>query len=220
MVMKVTPTTTAREERTWKTLAIAACGVAALTAGLVVYKGWDVKERVDNLPPVISNTKFQISDRSKDALVEYMREEPLIVGVAAVEVDLAKNTRRTVFFQASLSALQRVWDDYLTRRAPPPAVFSASSPAQQNERMAHVINGNFDCRPFRDTVGFKYYPEAENFAPWICSISVPPGFTGGDFSGFITFYLTREPEDAEMKKMTKNAIELSALIHRRDIQKK
>lgn len=204
--------------KTWRNIAIGAAIVALTTVGFVTFTGKNTN-MFAKPPPTITGKQLEVSDISKQELKEFVGAEPEILAVQAVRVSLTKNDRSTVFFWADNDDLQAVWDEYLTRRvATPPKLFGSGESTVQNDRIANLLNGNFDCRRFNLTISYQYYPNADAIAPWVCSIATPPGFDGsGDFVGFLTFYFKTEPTDKEKIRLAKTTAEISTDIYRRDV---
>lgn len=203
----------------WQSTAAIAVIIAVVAVAIVAQRHHKREVEVPLRAPAISGLKLELSALSQTELTNFLKKEELVVGVQVVAVDLVKNERRTTFFQADSVALTAVWEEYLTRRVAPPAAFSSA--ASQNDRVTSIINGNFDCRKFRDTIGFQNYPAADPIAPMVCAISVPASFDGsGDFVGFINFFVTRPLSDQETRRLSKHAIDLATSIYKRDIQPK
>ena len=144
-----------------------------------------------------------------------LKSNDKIMAVSAVSASLKKNERKTILFKTQLPELQKAWDEYLGRRVPNVPVFSMD---RENDRVTNLINGAFDCRPFKQTVGYSLYPEVDKYAPWLCSTAIPSGIDrSGDFVGFLNIFLSTEPTDIERKQLAKDAIILSTLIYRREV---
>jgi len=202
----------------WRGIAIAAFCVAMLTVGIVFWQHMYRTPTRGHLGS-ITDKELTLSARSESDLWKMVQREGLVLGVQVVDLSLTKNVRKTIFFKSKVPEVQAAWDEYLTRRVPTAVpVFQASAPLQ-NDRIAQVLNGNFDCREFKKTITFTYVPDIDKYAPWVCTISVPPSFdASGDFSGILTMYLPRELSDVEKKNLAKVALELSRDIFHRDVE--
>jgi len=204
---------------TWKGIAFGAFVLAVIATTLATYHDHGLAPlEKPKKQKIITGKVLSLSDESRAEIQRFVKREALVVAVAAVRASLSKNERYTEYFFADDAGLQAVWDEYLTRRIAAPLPVFASAPSN-NDRMANVLNGAFDCRPFKDTVSYQLFPAADKYAPWLCTVSVPPGFDGsGDFTGFLTFYLKKEPTEGDKKSLAVIASELAAAIYRRDVE--
>jgi hypothetical protein len=206
-----------REERIWKGITFCLTLVTLVAVASVATMYMNRPEKPALKAPNISSKVLKISPRSERMLTDYMKTKSLIVAISTVDADLAKNERRTTFLTSQNVEFQQIWDSYILRREPSPALFTKEP--DQNDRIANLLNGNLDCREFKRTINMGFIPEAEKIAPWICSISVPPGFDGsGDFVGFINFFLTRELSDREKKRLSVDAVDISTAIYNQDLK--
>ena len=208
-----------QQKQLWLSAAVLA---AVLAIGTLTFT-WYFKQAVpQNLVPaptgITGRVLENLSDQSKKQLVDFLKAEPTIIGVSVVQASLVKNRRLTVFFKSDNPDFQAVWDEYLLNRAPSPPLFSPEEPAQNN-RVANLFNGNFLCARFEDTISMKFWPKGAEYAPWTCTVPVPPGFDAtGDFNGFINLYMTDEPSETEKRRLAKVAAEISQDIYRRDVE--
>lgn len=204
-----------KTERYWKILAFTMSVIAIVIVGLVG-KNYYERAKVAAKPAAAISGKFlNISIRSKNDLVTFMKKEEAVIGVGTVSISLATNRRTSTFFQSENAGFQAAWEKNQSTRVRLPEVFS--NKPYFNTRITKIINGNFECRKTADTLIATQYP-AHDFAPIVCSISVPPGFDdSGDFVGYINFFLNGEPTDSEKARLAKEAVLLSSQIYRRDI---
>ncbi|WP_407307869.1 hypothetical protein [Acinetobacter sp.] len=205
-----------REERRWQIGALIQCFIALAISFFVMGIH---KERTDirKKPAASFSEKYlAISSKSKQELVELMNREDIIIGVSTISISLISNTRQITFFKSENSGLKNAWEKYMASRTKIPSVFT--NDYYQNTRITEIINGNFECRLTKDTAIGKLYP-AEKFAPYVCSISVPPAFDeSGDFLGYINFFLKGPITDSEKARIAKEAVIVSQNIYHRDIQ--
>jgi hypothetical protein len=126
-----------------------------------------------------------------DSVVE---RTPVIVGVQVVKVDLQKNVRYILYTSIKDPAVKKVYSNFIldniTVEVP---VFTKNK--VQNERMLAVINHEYICYPFVDTVSYELAPAMAKYITTVCSTTIP--VESGKFSGFIAVFLSREPTDTE-----------------------
>lgn len=136
----------------------------------------------------------------------------VVNGVQVVKVDLKRNVRYIIHAHWETPELQGLYDRFSRERITVEIpVFSRNDDAQ-NSRIIRLMNHEFDCSPFSETLIYKLVPAAASYIGVVCSISIPPAFT--EFKGMVAVSLSREPTDAE-KAMLKNIlIDISEKIHR------
>lgn len=202
---------------TWRGLGIGAAVLATIITTFVLTHPNLPVSPIEKSVVAISGRELTILDQSKKEIRKLVNDDKLIVAMAGVSVSLMKNKRSIIFLYTDNQDFQDIWDEYLTRRTSSPDLFMPSSPVQ-NERIASVLNGSFNCSQFTSNIAFQLFPKANDITPWICSISVPPGFDSSDFIGFLNFYLAKEPTEIEKRSLATRAAQLSKDIYRRDVE--
>lgn len=197
----------------WLTATLLA-GALALGA---VSLAWYNDRAVANVS-ISGRTINALSEESKRNLIMFMRSEENILAVQVAKADLVKNQRRSIFFLSDEVEIQSAWDAYMENRPPPPPLFGMHEDAKYNDRVANLFNGvAFDCRLYQNTLNFVAIPQVNDITPWICSTPVPPGYDG-DFVGFISFFMKKEPLGKERERLAERALELAADIYKRDLK--
>jgi hypothetical protein len=165
----------------------------------------------------ISGKVITLTDASKRDLIDTVNTERLIVATTVVTVDLIKNTRVPAFFYSEIPEMQTIWNAFAARGFKGIRVYDTKE-IGFNRTITNIINGNLDCKEFRNTIAITLYPDAEKYAPWMCTISIPPGFdSSGDFVGLLALYLSREPSFQEKKYLAKISVDISRMIYNRDV---
>jgi len=196
---------------------------SAVLMVVLVISGWLIRSehlrRLADVPVksvAITGTPLELSTESASDLIAFAKNHSNIVGVSAVTVNLAKNSVHTTYFKGLTPQMESMWNNYESHRASAPAAYAST--ATLNARITSLINGNFVCSKFEDTLNYKFFPDAIAFSPWICSIAVPPGFDkSGDFVGYVNFFLAQPPADRDQKALAGDAVILASTIYKRDI---
>jgi hypothetical protein len=135
----------------------------------------------------------------------------VINGVQIVKVDLKRNVRYLVHTYWKIPELQKLYDNFSsTRITSEIPVFSRDE--VQNARIIRIMNHEFDCTPFKDTLSYKLVPESAEHIAVVCSISIPPAFS--DFKGIIAASLSRVPTDFEKNIVKNTLIDISESIYK------
>lgn len=137
----------------------------------------------DNLPTNVQTTI--------DSAVNRM---PVVVGIQIVKVDLQKNVRYISYSSLQNAAIKKIYSNFIADN------ITAEVPAftrnqVQNSRMLSLINHEFICYPFTDTLFYELLPELNKHIKTVCSTTIP--VEPGKFVGFVAVFLSREPTDIE-----------------------
>ena len=89
---------------------------------------------------------------------------------------------------------------------------------QKDGQMVAMLNNEFRCVPSKDTVFIRFFPDFHKRFPYVCRIAVPPFF--GEFAGFITVALNRQPNPAEYDSLKIEMNRVAIELYLRDISKK
>jgi hypothetical protein len=90
-----------------------------------------------------------------------------------------------------------------------------------NVRMSKLINGEFICDPFKDTIAYKLAPATNksvvtNIVSTVCANGIPP--TYGRFTGIVSVYLKTVPTQEENDRIRTLSRDLSLGIYERDLK--
>lgn len=207
-----------KNEGAWR-VAATVLSLIALCFAAYVWLSHKERQAAEALPAAaISGKELVISAESKAQLIALMKKEDLIVGVSVISISLTSNRRTLTFFESEDPKFKEAFGKYRARRMADPNVFTQNT--DQNSRITSILNGNFECRPTADTIIASRYPAAD-YAPMVCSISVPPGFDDSrDFVGYINIFIKSENiQDSDRGRLSARTIAISRDIYHRDLVK-
>ncbi len=139
---------------------------------------------------------LRVGEKSREEMTEIVNRSPAILGLQVVEVNFVKNERKTLFFESDDPQLKKLFDKYFsTKITDPPAL---SSIEQDNSRVVRIVNGEFVCLPYKDTIAYTMIGPSDNVGQ-VCSIAVPPIY--GKFRGYITAFVARDLRPAELSQV-------------------
>lgn len=146
----------------------------------------------------ISGSSFSLKEvvpsHIQETIDSAVYRTPNIVAVQVVKVDLQKNIRYIVYTAMKDPAVKKIYSNFIldniTVEVP---VFTKN--AVQNARMLSVINHEFICYPFVDTVSYELAPKMAQYMTTVCSTTVP--VESGKFVGFVAVFLAKEPTETE-----------------------
>jgi len=160
---------------------------------LIFFIGYVLYDPLNN---ITKNVKVvsEISDATVKQVDSIVNSNPSIVGAQVISVNLQKNTRYIVYTSIKNDDVKKLYLNFMsgkiTLEVP---VFTADD--AQNSRIVQIINHEFACSPFKETITYKYVPATANFIKTVCAISIPPSY--GKFKGIFGVYLSREPTELE-----------------------
>ncbi len=128
-----------------------------------------------------------------------LQDNPLVVGIQIVSVDLQTNTRYIVHTSIYDKVVEDMYISFINKTITVVVPVFIKDDDVSNSRMIRIINHQFDCSPFKETISYRYVPEAAPFISTTCSISIPPSY--GEFKGIIGVHLRKPPTDVEKDRM-------------------
>lgn len=139
----------------------------------------------------------------------------IIGGIQIVSVDFRKNTRGNIYFSFSDLVLKSSAENYSRTMITDVPLFTDSELV--NQKIIELINGEFVCYKFKDTIAYNIFPKAADTITTVCAVSIPPYY--GRFSGYMNIYLTHEPTSDDLVFLKQLSREISLKIYTIDINK-
>lgn len=156
---------------------------------------------------------WEVSAQSKTQLINLVKTDSIINMVLVTEIDLQKNRRLPKFWNLS-SAFEPQVRKKVESMLPQP-VFDYDS--KNTKQMVGVLNNEFVCTRFEDTVFYRHFPYLVKEIPVICRIAIPPFY--GRFVGIMTIGLKQHPTKDELDAIRIEAASLAVEVYIRDINK-
>ena len=158
--------------------------------------------------------KWDVGNESKSELNALM-SAPLVGGIVVTEVNLKQNRRIIKYFTIRDQELLKIVKPTAVSIIPQ-ALFDYD--AKNTQQMVAMLNNEFLCSPTKDTIFMRFFPEFQLKLPYMCRLAVPPFF--GEFAGYITAALTRQPTPAEFDALKIEINRIAVEMYLRDIAKK
>lgn len=139
-------------------------------------------------PPVINpiGLTFTVGDETRKIIKARVLGDGGIKGISIVSADLRLNETRTLYFFGDDLALIHAFEDAdRTSNGRQPLFTNSDS---SNTEVIRLINGQFTCRPFMQTLEAGLYPSLISTLHTVCRSSIPAYY--GYFSGIVTIYLS------------------------------
>ena len=140
--------------------------------------------------------QITVGERSKAEMAEIVTRSGAILGFQVVEVNFVKNTRTTKFFVSDDSQLKKNFETYLNTKVVDAPALTTLEP--DNNRIVRLVNGEFVCIPYKDTIAITIIGPADNVG-MVCSMSIPPIY--GKFRGYITAFIAKDLRQTEVTQV-------------------
>lgn len=156
---------------------------------------------------------YEVGTETQRIIKERVSSDARIAGVEVFSTDLRLNEARSLYFYGPHSALNAV--DETARQSGNARLPIFTGSEESNVEMIKMINGQFSCVKYANSIQGRLYPETKKGIDTICRASVPSYY--GYFSGYISVMLTTDP-GSEYKSQLKLMIEkLSTDVYFRDV---
>lgn len=150
-----------------------------------------------SVPDVYPIVVLNIPNILKTDIERATKVEDNVVAVQVVTIHFYRNIRTETYTYINSPILQSMYDKFMSTKVVEIPVFNNN--AENNKNMLKLINGEFVCVPFSESMAGKYVPSASDYVEYVCSIGIPPHHYG-EFIGILSVYLKKIPnkEDHNM----------------------
>lgn len=148
---------------------------------------------------IFRDTSFRVPEHLPPEITHFidnrMDQIDIVNGIQVVRVDLKRNIRYIVYGRYTDPRLEALYTTFSqTRITIEIPIFTEDE--VQNARVVRLMNHEFYCNPYKETLSYKFVPESAKYAHTVCSISIPPAY--GEFRGMLAVTLSREPTELEI----------------------
>lgn len=157
---------------------------------------------------------WEVSRTTQDKLTELVAQSAIIKMAMVTEVDLQKNRRIVRYWHLDDQDEQAVRLKSATLL--PQAVFDYDP--KNTQQMVAILNNEFVCSHFQDTVYQRFFPDLAKRMPVICRVAIPPFY--GRFVGILTVGLSSAPTKQEYDSLRIEVSRIAVEVYLRDVVKK
>lgn len=187
-------------------------------SSLILYTVYENRGRISSaaLTPGVSNPvgqTFKVGQETQKQIEANVKSSKPILGLVVMSADLRSNEATQVFFVADDPTLNKANADAFA--AGPKTIPMFTSDEGHNSTTIKLINGQFECTKFKDSIASKLYPELGVAVKTICKASVPSYY--GYFSGYIVVFLGTEPSNEQELQIKITMEKLATDIYSRDV---
>lgn len=176
----------ATRNRKFKILAVVFAFIVLVVGYLFVYTKY------------INQTSFRVNKQLSSKFIKrvdsVVANHQNIVAIQIVNVDLNRNIRYIIYTSIKSPEVNKLYSGFLDNNIAIEAPVFIDSDVQ-NTRMIKLINHEFVCSSFKDTISYTFIPEVAKYISTVCAVSIPPSH--GDFVGIVGIFLKNPPTDIE-----------------------
>lgn len=143
-----------------------------------------------------NKTRPELKQDSSAYIINNMQRIPDLVGVHIISINLQKNTRYVTYSYFDNRDVKEMYSHFFEKSLSEEIPFFTRDNDKVNSNLVKVINHEFTCVPYTNTVMHEYVPAAEKNIKSVCSLAIPPSY--GALKGAIEIYLSKEPENKDM----------------------
>jgi hypothetical protein len=163
---------------------------------LILFTGYEERARIgaalSNAPTTVAMKRFTVTD-DLAVRIRALVGSPIVSMVVVYAADLQLNERIAMYRFSDNPLITEMWDKHILEFGASHAVFTKDDVS--NTLMVAVVNGEFACYKYGETINRLLVPKAP--VPAVCYVSLPPYY--GSFAGFMEVSLTRMPSHLEQQ---------------------
>lgn len=152
--------------------------------------------------------RFSVTADMQDRATQMVLRSKLLNFISISNSNLRVNTRDVVWWFSDDPGITREITNTLAARGTASPIFSTDT--SNNEQFTNLLNGEFTCTPFINTIDGKINFSLATRITSICRVSLPPYY--GSFSGFVTIGFETQPDDISMAEIRASLLQLSTEI--------
>lgn len=196
----------------WKIVIAAIC----MLFFIFCFSIWENRELLVNyvLNPQSKIQNWELSDKTKKTIKEEVDRHPWVTWMVITEMDLGSNLKNFKYwYNEDQDAMQKFL--YSLKQPTSNQIFDFDK--NHTEQTVKILQNDFICNNFEDTIFSNHSPELRSQADNVCSIAIPPFY--GRFVGVLTIGV-KGPITNDVKFSVRAiAANIAATIYWRDVIK-
>lgn len=147
-------------------------------------------------PPAV--TAVPLAPLTIEKINSIVNNHPNVSAIQVITVDMKRNSRTIIHSASTDSEMQRLYSRFVANYGSREVPFFTNDDIN-NARMLRILNHEFVCSPYKETISYKYAPEAALVVSTVCTVGVPPSF--GSFVGMVGVFLKNPPTMLEQDQL-------------------
>lgn len=163
---------------------------------------------------IVKESTFRVNEPLSKELASYVNSKidslPVANGIQVVKTETRRNVRFMIHAYQTDEELKKMFETFMQSRITMEVPLFSNN-FKQNLRTVKMMNHQFECVPYVDTLSYEYVPKSAKYITTVCSISIPPAY--GEFRGILAISLRSVPTDVEEMLIKEVLIDLSDRIY-------
>jgi len=155
----------------------------------------------------------KLSAKTTEELKAAIGKNDLVVAVAVNVINFKTNSRYVIFSYSPDKDLTNVYNRYNMENLEQPLF---TNNPEHNKRIIELINGEFVCHKYINTIGSVDLPDTRNYIDTVCANGVPPYY--GKIIGVVSIFTKREPIPEEVDQIRVLTRNLAILIYDKELK--
>jgi hypothetical protein len=156
---------------------------------------------------------FVTSQETEAMIKTQVLADRAIIGIVVMSADLRLNEAKSIYFFGDDPILIQV--DAESKKASNNRLPLFANLDDSNADMIKLINGQFTCTKFSDTLLSRIYPELNSSVKMMCRASIPSYY--GYFSGFVGVFLGENLSPEKLAQLKVITDKIATEIYFRDV---
>jgi hypothetical protein len=154
-----------------------------------------------------------LSKKTTTEIDSTVAQSSLIVGISVINVDFQRNLKTIVYVSIDDKKFKEEYSSSYGSLATLPLF---DTDVLNNKRLIGVINGEFVCHDYSETIQAQAAPSTKKYVSSVCISGIPPYY--GVFNGIVNIYLSRQPTSEEIDQIRAISRNISVLVYDTDIK--
>jgi len=160
-----------------------------------------------------TNILSVLSKKTTNEIDSTVNQSSLIVGISVINVDFQRNLKTIVYVSIDDKHFKEEYSSAYGSLATLPLF---DTDVLNNKRLIGVINGEFVCHDYTDTIQAQTAPSTKKYVSSVCVSGIPPYY--GVFNGIINIYLNKQPTPEEIDQIRAISRNISVLVYESDVK--
>jgi hypothetical protein len=169
-------------------------------------------KNTDSSEEYVQDEPFKISVSNDGNIKDFVSKNNEVALVTVISVNMRVLQRYPVYFYSSDVSIRRLVEEHVQTNMAHPFL---SENEKNNVQMIALMNGEFQCFKFDETINATIFPAIKEKVKVICDIGIPPYH--GQFSGYISVMLSEVPSGYKQQELKLEMVQLAASIYASDV---
>lgn len=166
-----------------------------------------------NVERVISDEPFKVSENSQAEIKQFINKNKDVGVIVVMSVNMRALQRQPVYMYSNDPSLNELIESYSKSTNMSHPLFTNEE--SNDSQMIGLMNGEFQCVKFEETVNAIIFPGIKGKIKGICRVSLPPYH--GQFAGYISILTTEMPSSYKQQELRLEMVQLATSLYMADV---